>query len=286
MKRYKCLFTVKYIILTASIYFLQHIQVSMEKGFYFKDAQCVLMPQWEEDQGLAELREAFGSGSLPEGTYFIDGDNFTYCPTCAYHINLDEVTVYGSFTSNVSNHAPVSTSYSDIWFRSPVSPSWYYWDHGSSSSGTGEWKPDPNGLLTMTDLQRNSAFADVVENAEGKPYLEGENGPDKFDCSGLIVYALRSLNPNFGDYSADQLYNLFTVPTTSTAKGTLVFYDYESNGTMNHVTTLLGDGQMIHPSSGAGTVLKVSSTYLDSYNEGRDGTKYYRKINWSSVIAE
>ena len=37
-------------------------------------------------------------------------------------------------------------------------------------------------------------FMDIVEKQVGKPYVWGADGPDSFDCSGLIVYAFRKMS--------------------------------------------------------------------------------------------
>lgn len=42
--------------------------------------------------------------------------------------------------------------------------------------------------MTITDAQRATA-ARVALAQVGKPYLFGKNGPDTFDCSGLVQYA-------------------------------------------------------------------------------------------------
>jgi hypothetical protein len=36
-------------------------------------------------------------------------------------------------------------------------------------------------------------FVDILKHQLGKPYIWGSNGPDSFDCSGLVVYGLRAL---------------------------------------------------------------------------------------------
>jgi hypothetical protein len=224
--------------------------------------------------------------SIMEGSYFYINGSWSYCPSCAYHVNIDEVTVYGSFSSNVSSYAPQNTSYSDIWRVNNDVQVWDYWSYLGGSGGLGAWYPDPIAVNNMTDFRRNSAVSSKAEDAEGKPYVPNTNGPDEFDCSGLVVYAIRSLYPNFGDYSAHDLCTLFTESTSLTPKGTLIFYDYTSDGHIDHVTVVIGGGEMIHPSSGAGYVMKVPTTYLDSYTEGQGGTKYYRQIDWTKVMQE
>ena len=62
----------------------------------------------------------------------------------------------------------------------------------------------------------------------------------------------------------------------------LVFFDYENDGIMNHVTTKFRPDSMIHPSSGAGVIQKVTNTYLNNWT---DSTKsYFRKLNWQKIM--
>ncbi len=146
MKQYIHPFYVKCIILTFAIFFLQHMHFSMEKRICFGVAQATLPPQWEEDADLRELRERFASGSGSEGTYFNMGDgSWSYCPGCAYHISIDEVTVYGTFTGPVETYAPSTyeQDYSDIWYRSPSEEYWKYWNYEGGANGNGSWQDLP-----------------------------------------------------------------------------------------------------------------------------------------------
>lgn len=126
-------------------------------------------------------------------------------------------------------------------------------------------------------------YIDAILSLVGLPYIYGTNGPDSYDCSGAVCYGLRQINPNFGDYSADELFNRFTFTTLNNDAGTLVFYDFESDGIMEHVTTLVGGENMVHPSSGSKLILNVSEDYLDNYTTSSGGKKYYRDINWFKV---
>jgi hypothetical protein len=73
---------------------------------------------------------------------------------------------------------------------------------------------------------------------------------------------------------------MFSVPSSSKTRGSVIFYDYTSDGRIDHITTILNSSNMLHPSSGAGVLQIKPINYLDSYTNNRGGTIYYREFNW------
>ncbi len=82
-----------------------------------------------------------------------------------------------------------------------------------------------------------------------KPYIWGSEGPNSFDCSGLVYAAYRSAGlgwPNW-DRLNSSLYFSYTkhVPLSQLEPGDLLFYSYK--GTVNsihHITIYAGNGMM------------------------------------------
>lgn len=69
-------------------------------------------------------------------------------------------------------------------------------------------------------------FCTFLRDNIGLPYIWGGNGPETYDCSGLICAALRVAGVNIGDHSALDIYNMFhdrVVPEYS-REGQLFFY--------------------------------------------------------------
>lgn len=96
----------------------------------------------------------------------------------------------------------------------------------------------------------------------GKPYIYSDEGPDSYDCSGLVYYSLRQAGVSVGRYSSASYseYSAWT-PIYSLSEcraGDLLFYKSDSNSNVNHTGIYLGDGTFIHASSSAGKV-KISS---------------------------
>ena len=130
-------------------------------------------------------------------------------------------------------------------------------------------------------INYNDQYAGAVEKLAGKPYLLRANGPDAYDCSSTACYGIRTVaNSKFGDYTAHDLYTMFSVPSSSKTRGSVIFYDYTSDGRIDHITTILNSSNMLHPSSGAGVLQIKPINYLDSYTNNRGGTIYYREFNW------
>ena len=107
---------------------------------------------------------------------------------------------------------------------------------GSSRSG------DSDESASSSTLER---FIDVLEDQLGKPYVLGAKGPNAFDCSGLIYYAL-----NQAGYDIDYM--------TSAGWRSSGFTTIKSIGDLQrgdiicmsgHVAVYMGDGTVIDASS-------------------------------------
>ena len=153
----------------------------------------------------------------------------------------------------------------------------------------GGWLPDftvTANRISIHDFLSptyNSTMADAVSNLFGKPYKFGANGPYAYDCSSSVCHGIRDVNGNFGDYSANDLFRLFTRPANGNiGSGTLKFYDWNGNGEMQHVTTLLDQNSMLHASKANGILEIRGINYLNHYSLQ---TKiYFRNIIWSLVF--
>lgn len=79
----------------------------------------------------------------------------------------------------------------------------------------------------------------VEKYGKGKPYVWGASGPDAFDCSGLVMYALqKAFDKSFPHYSGAQ-YNA-TTPVSNPQPGDLVFF---GPGGSDHVGVYAGGGK-------------------------------------------
>lgn len=117
-----------------------------------------------------------------------------------------------------------------------------------------------------TEAQRLIAVAYAKKQVlAGKPYVWGAEGPDSFDCSGLVYAAYKAAGlgwPNWDRLNA-ALYAGYTkqVPLSEMVPGDFLFYSY--NGTIaniHHMSIYAGDG-MAWEARSTKTGLKYSSIY-------------------------
>lgn len=87
----------------------------------------------------------------------------------------------------------------------------------------------------------------------GKPYVWGAEGPNSFDCSGLMQYAARSAGVGIPRVSQDQYRQLPKVNPADIRPGDLIFPAGQYNGgSPTHVMMYLGNGQCVEaPRPGA-----------------------------------
>lgn len=88
----------------------------------------------------------------------------------------------------------------------------------------------------------------------GKPYVYGDEGPDTFDCSGLIQFAYAAAGIRLPRTSQEQ--QQATAPVSSPMPGDLVFYGKPAW----HVGLYIGGGKMIAAPQ-TGDVVKVQNVW-------------------------
>ncbi|MEH0971884.1 NlpC/P60 family protein [Micromonospora sp. CPCC 205546] len=116
-----------------------------------------------------------------------------------------------------------------------------------------------NGLAAHPKALKALAYARAQL---GDPYLWAAEGPDRFDCSGLIYAAYRSAGYyGLPRVSRDQYYatRSRTVPRTALLPGDLLFFASGSSWTtIHHMGMYVGGGKMIHAPT-TGDVVKIST---------------------------
>ena len=127
------------------------------------------------------------------------------------------------------------------------------------------------GFRGRTTFRSDQAMRDkAVEFAKRqvqarKPYIWGDEGPNSFDCSGLVYAAYRSAGlgwPNW-DRLNSSLYFSYTkhVPLNQLLPGDLLFYSYKGTvNTIHHITIYAGNGMMWEANS-KGKGLLYSNIY-------------------------
>lgn len=111
---------------------------------------------------------------------------------------------------------------------------------------------DVNAILTM------------LKSELGKPYVWGAEGPNTFDCSGLVQYVYGHNGITLPRTSLEQSKQGLTIPKGQQQPGDLVFSDWEGKGVVSHVSVYVGGGQVIEaPEPGQNVkITPLSATYM------------------------
>jgi len=101
------------------------------------------------------------------------------------------------------------------------------------------------GGLVSSPVLRTMLLA--AESRLGMPYIWGANGPNAFDCSGLVQWSFAQAGVVMPRVAADQARTGPAVPVSRLAAGDLLFYhtDPTAPGYISHVAIYLGHGKMI-----------------------------------------
>jgi cell wall-associated NlpC family hydrolase len=120
--------------------------------------------------------------------------------------------------------------------------------------------------IRTTQDQRDKAVAFAkAQVLARKPYIWGTQGPNSFDCSGLVYAAYKSAGlgwPNW-DRLNSALYSSYTmhVSLNNLVPGDLLFYSYKGTiSTIHHITIYAGNGMMWEANS-KGRGLLYSNIY-------------------------
>ncbi|MDQ0743968.1 cell wall-associated NlpC family hydrolase [Clavibacter sp. B3I6] len=120
--------------------------------------------------------------------------------------------------------------------------------------------PDPAPAPSGDRAQRAIAFA---KSQLGEPYVLGGAGPDRWDCSGLVMMSYRAAGIDVGSHSVSSQYNTMKaqgrlVPFSQRQAGDIVFW--ASGGGFYHDAISLG-GDSIIAAPKPGDVVKIQGLW-------------------------
>ena len=109
-----------------------------------------------------------------------------------------------------------------------------------------------------------SGVISVAEAQIGKRYVRGEEGPNTFDCSGLVYYCLSKNGVSLGrrsasSYSENESWQKIT-SMSDLKKGDLLFFRDDDSSRVSHTGIYSVGGKMIDASSSKGEVVRRSCT--------------------------
>jgi cell wall-associated NlpC family hydrolase len=116
----------------------------------------------------------------------------------------------------------------------------------TGGSGSGTAGAGPATAAAASTPQINAMLAAAMSR-QGKPYVWGGNGPDVFDCSGLVKWSFAQAGIVMPRVAADQALAGPAVPVSQLQPGDLLFYhtDATAPNYISHVAIYIGNGWMI-----------------------------------------
>lgn len=110
------------------------------------------------------------------------------------------------------------------------------------------WLPNvTDNDVSWQDQTSAVAFARAQED---KPYAWGHEGPDDFDCAGLMYWSYQQVGVDIGHGTWNQWDNTTDIDRSQLRPGDLVFY-YEDT---SHVAMYIGDGMIVEAPAPGGVV--------------------------------
>ena len=127
-----------------------------------------------------------------------------------------------------------------------------------------------NNLSNITPSMEKAI--NLLKDQVGKPYVWGGNGPESFDCSGLVRYIYKNaLGKDLPRVSYEQSKVGQSVDKSDLQVGDLVFFDTMNKGRVSHVGIYIGNNEFIHAANSKKGVIKstLSGYYEQKYMGAR-----------------
>lgn len=122
--------------------------------------------------------------------------------------------------------------------------------------GLERWRPPELEVKPPPPIVNSEALLAIASRYIGRPYRMGGVGSPSLDCSGFTCRVYAEAGYPIPRVSRDQARNGRAVPLSELAPGDLLFFvGSPGSKRINHVGIYLGEGQMIHASSGSGEVV-------------------------------
>ena len=125
----------------------------------------------------------------------------------------------------------------------------------------------------------------------GKPYALGEIGPERFDCSGLVMYCLAPEGYSFELHSAekigtDERFRLIRKPCELLAGDVVCFDTIRDRDPSDHMGFYIGGNRFVHASSkGKVMISSLEDYYLDRFTGARRYVSVYTGLPaWRGLL--
>lgn len=123
-------------------------------------------------------------------------------------------------------------------------------------------------VLSNENSNKIDRMINLLEKQVGKKYVWGTEGPDTFDCSGLVKYVYSEvMGITLPRISYEQAEFGKDVERENLKPGDLVFFDTMNKGRVSHVGIYIGNNEFIHAANSRKGVIKseLKGYYADKY---------------------
>ena len=149
---------------------------------------------------------------------------------------------------------------SNGWYKVKLSNGKIGWGSGSyiSTTNSSNSNSNSNSENTTTSQNKVETVVNLAYAQLGKPYVWGAEGPNSFDCSGLIHYVYKQAGVSMPRSSKEQSNVGTKINKSDLQPGDLIFSSTDGTGGVSHVSIYVGNGEMIHAPRTGKNVCKVS----------------------------
>lgn len=146
--------------------------------------------------------------------------------------------------------------------------------------------------LTCSGLTQGEVVVMRALEHLGKPYVLGAAGPDRFDCSGLVMYCLTPEGFEFPYHSAeiigtDENYPLLTSPHDLLPGDVICFDTVRDRDPSDHMGFWIGGNRFVHASStGEVKISALEDFYLEKFTGARRYAQVYTYLPTKKQIRE
>lgn len=124
--------------------------------------------------------------------------------------------------------------------------------------------------ISQSEIDKKlNSIVKIAKSKVGRPYVWAAVGPNKFDCSGLMLYSYKQgAGIELSDYSAEQAVRGRYIAKNELKKGDLLFFDTSGKGRVTHVGMYIGNGEFVHAAN------YKEGVKISKVNESKYSSKY------------
>lgn len=128
----------------------------------------------------------------------------------------------------------------------------------------------PASAATPISPETGKRAVALAAQEAGDRYVFGDEGPDTFDCSGLVQYVYGRLGISVPRTSSEQYAATLRVPRSDLRLGDIIFF-HDANGRIYHDAIYAGLGRM-WAAPRTGEVVRLQNVYGSAWSVGRIAT--------------